>query len=86
MGDNTDNILGLYKLGKVSADKLLNNTETELDMYTIVQKEYEARFGSYWKMFLHENARLLWMLRNEQDDIRDLLNEYEQLRYSNSEL
>jgi hypothetical protein len=49
-------------------------------MYNHVQKHYEDRFGSYWEMFMHENARLLWMLRSEDDDIRKDLMKYEGFR------
>jgi len=69
-GDMTDNILGLFGIGPVSAKKSLKGLTEPLDLYTVVQKKYEERFGNYWEMFLHENARLLWMLRYEGDDIR----------------
>lgn len=81
MGDSTDNILGLFGVGKKSTlvtaiDKIYDTQ----DMYNHVQKHYEDRFGSYWEMFMHENARLLWMLRSEDDDIRKDLMKYEGFR------
>jgi hypothetical protein len=79
-GDPTDNIPGLYRVGPSNAKKLLEGLTEPLSLYSKVQGEYEARFGSYWRMFMHENARLLWMLRSEDDDIRETLDEFENQR------
>lgn len=71
-GDSTDNIPGLYGVGKSST--LLRNIkslDTELDMFILVREEYSKRFGSYWKSFLIENARLLWILREEGEDVAE---------------
>ena len=60
-GDATDNILGLFKVGaKASCVKAIDDLDYELDMYCLVYKEYESRFGSYALKFLEENAKLLW--------------------------
>ena len=77
MGDAVDNIPGLYRVGQVSAKKLLGEASGPLDWFIVCQQQYEARFGSYWRQFLWENARLLWMLRKEDDDIRDFLKQLE---------
>lgn len=79
-GDATDNIPGLYMVGPVKAKKLLDGLTEPLSLYSVVHREYQLRFGSYWRMFMHENARLLWMLRTPTDDIRETLDEYERLR------
>jgi 5'-3' exonuclease len=79
-GDSTDNIPGLYRVGSVAAKKLLSGLTEPLSMYVVVQEQYEVRFGSYWKLFMHENARLLWMKRTEDDDIREWLDELEEER------
>jgi hypothetical protein len=77
-GDATDNIPGLYGLGaKSTAVTGLRELTEPLSMYAHVQKRYEDRFGSYWKMFMHENARLLWMMRTEDDDVRVWLDSLE---------
>lgn len=65
-GDSTDNIPGLFGVG--SSSKLLEHVSdcsVERDMFCIARREYEKRFGSYWKAFLLENGRLLWMRREE---------------------
>lgn len=66
-GDASDNIPGLYRVGKVTAAAKLAALETEKEMFSLVQKMYEDRFGSYWELFLLENARLLYLLRSEDD-------------------
>lgn len=73
-GDATDNIPGLYGVGKSST--LLRNIkslDSELSMFLLVREEYSKRFGSYWKTFLIENARLLWILREEGEDVAERL-------------
>ncbi len=80
MGDPVDNIPGLYMIGMIKAEKLLGEASEPLDWYSVAQHQYEVRFGSYWKLFMHENARLLWMMRTEEDDIRDWLNDLETAR------
>jgi len=60
-GDKVDNIIGLQGIGPVKSKKLLADCNTELEMYETVLKEYngdEAR--------VLENARLLWILREEK--------------------
>ena len=80
-GDSVDNILGIFGMGPKSAAVLrLKDMEDTIDMYLNVQLEYEKRFGNYWKMFMYENARLLWMLRTEDDDIRNFLEKLESQR------
>ena len=67
-GDSTDNILGLYGVGRSS--KLLDDlarSDNELDMYRTVRTQYEKRFGSYWKKFLWENGALLWIKRSQSE-------------------
>ena len=65
-GDSTDNIPGLYGVGRTSAHvKRIDSLDSELDMYSSVKHQYELRFGFYWPQFLYENAKLLWMLRSE---------------------
>lgn len=68
-GDSVDNIPGLYGVG--SSSQLVRNVHAATDehsMYEIVRVAYEARFGSYWKKFLEENAQLLWILRTQDKE------------------
>ena len=68
-GDSVDNIPGLYGVGyKSSLISRVREAENELDCFKIVKEQYELRFGTYWDMFMCENGKLLWMLRDEDDD------------------
>ena len=62
IGDTTDNIKGIYGIGKVKAGKLLDNVYDELEMFDIVRDIYQddAR--------LLLNGRLLW-IRREKDEL-----------------
>ena len=67
-GDTADNIPGLYNVGSKSASvKRVYQCGSELSMFLVVKDEYEKRFGSYWDVFLGENADLLWLWREDQD-------------------
>lgn len=83
IGDPVDNILGLYGIGpKSSCVDQLNDVADEVEMFSIVKREYVRRFGAYWKLFLEETGTLLWLLRFEGDSFKDRLewlleNEYQ---------
>lgn len=79
-GDMTDNIRGLYNVGHTSAQAALRGVTDEQELYDIVQKWYEKRFSNYWDLFLHETARMIWMLESPDDDIRVRLRELEERR------
>lgn len=65
-GDSVDNIPGLFGVGKSSTTlRAIDAASTSFEMYSIVLSEYTKRFGNYAEQFLLENARLLWMLREE---------------------
>ena len=60
-GDKVDNIKGLQGIGPVKSKKLLADCTTELEMYEAVLKAYD---GDEARVL--ENARLLWILREEK--------------------
>ena len=60
MGDAADNIIGLYKVGPVRADKMLDGCRTEQDLYDRCVAAYSGD-----KDRVIENARLLWLRRFE---------------------
>jgi len=59
-GDAADNIKGLLRVGPVKADKLLEGLTEEKDLYEAVVKAYDGDKGR-----VLENARLLWLRREE---------------------
>lgn len=59
-GDRTDNIIsGLHRMGPVTAGKIINDLETEWDMYEACRYTYNDDER------LHMNCQLLWILREE---------------------
>jgi hypothetical protein len=62
MGDPTDNIIGLHKVGPKKAEKILETCTNEKEMYWAVRAAYSVEFGEdKCDDRLIENARLLWM-------------------------
>jgi 5'-3' exonuclease len=59
-GDAADNIKGIFKVGPVKADKILEGITEEKDLYEAVVKAYDGD-----KERVLENARLLWLRRYE---------------------
>jgi DNA polymerase-1 len=59
-GDRADNIVGLYRVGPVKAEKMLQNCDTEGDLWDAVLKAYDGDLDR-----VVENARLLWLRREE---------------------
>jgi 5'-3' exonuclease len=70
VGDSTDNIKGLYKIGPVKAYKLLYEAQNEDQLLAIVRGMYEEFYAENATERLLENARLLWMVNelNEQGE------------------
>ena len=59
-GDAADNIKGIFKVGPVKADKILEGITEEKELYEAVVKAYDGN-----KERVLENARLLWLRREE---------------------
>lgn len=62
-GDTVDNIQGLKGQGDKAAFKCLEGCTTEREMYEAVRALYEEKVGEDWLALLKENAYLLWMVR-----------------------
>jgi 5'-3' exonuclease len=59
-GDKADNIIGLYGIGPVKANKILEDTETVEGMYEACLRSYNGEEDR-----VIENGRLLWLRRYE---------------------
>jgi 5'-3' exonuclease len=59
-GDTADNIVGLYRVGPAKAEKMLTGCKTEDDLWEAVVKAYDGDVDR-----VIENARLLWLRREE---------------------
>lgn len=58
MGDRSDNVVGLYRVGPKTAESMLSECKTEHEMYEAVVKAYSEDVER-----VIENARLLWLRR-----------------------
>lgn len=66
-GDPTDNIKGLYGIGKKKAEKILTACTTEEECFEVVMTKYEEYYGEEEGIKrLSENGALLWMLRIDE--------------------
>lgn len=73
MGDPTDNIPGIKKLGPVKAYDLLNLTEED-EAFTIVYDEYVTFYGKdSAQSILEEVADLIWICRKDGETGREYL-------------
>lgn len=70
MGDRVDNIEGLPKCGPVKADKILGDTQIPAEMFKAVREAYRGFYGdaALADEKLLENARLLWMVRELNEE------------------
>lgn len=59
-GDRADNIVGLYRIGPVKAEKMLEGCDDEEGLWDAVLKAYDGDLDR-----VVENARLLWLRRKE---------------------
>lgn len=63
-GDATDNIQGIPGTGVKTAEKLLQNCDTDEEAWNIVKQQYEEAYGSYaGESTALEMARLVYILK-----------------------
>lgn len=67
-GDNVDNIPGLRGGGPVLAFKSLADLGTEELLFECVAGLYEAEYGEDWRAEFQEQADLLWMIRELDEE------------------
>lgn len=67
-GDSVDSIPGLPRGGPVLAYNTLKDCETEEELLFAVKSLYVNKFGDAWKENMLEQGRLLWMVRELDED------------------
>jgi DNA polymerase-1 len=60
MGDSADNIIGIKGVGPVKAARMLEDVDTEVDMFNVCVEAYEGNVDR-----VVENGRLLWLRRHK---------------------
>lgn len=68
VGDTVDNIPGCPKVGPKKAFAILSQCNTKKEAECAVQASYQAVYGDDWFTYLQENAKLLWMARELNED------------------
>lgn len=63
VGDTVDNIGGVKGRGPVFAFNLLKNAVSVRQCYELVAEKYLQAWGDEWKVKFREQANLLWMVR-----------------------
>jgi hypothetical protein len=67
-GDAVDNIQGIKGCGDKVAYKCLESCNTSREMYEAVRNLYQEKVGDNWLDLLKENAYLLWMVLELNED------------------
>lgn len=70
VGDTVDNIPGCPKVGPVKAHQLLSGCSTKREHEQAVIDAYKNVYGEGFQPFLEEQSKLLWMVRELDEDGR----------------
>lgn len=73
IGDSVDNIPGCPGIGPKTAIKLLRDAESEGELYDVVLAQYEEKFPENALEELLEQAHLLWMVREVDDEGKPIM-------------
>lgn len=67
-GDAVDNIPGLPRCGAAKAFEALEDKDCEADFFRAVADLYEGKYGDGWRDELNEQAQLLWMVQELDEE------------------
>ena len=68
VGDSVDNIPGLLRYGPKKAFDLLGECGSEEELFRVVSCEYEKLHEGKWREYYNEQATLLWMIQEINED------------------
>lgn len=68
VGDTVDNIAGCRKIGTKKAMKALGPLNTKKEHEDCIIELYKKQWGAEWKEKLEEMSKLLWMVRQLNED------------------
>ena len=68
VGDSSDNIPGIYKVGPKTATKMLAPCHTNEQARDVVQQAYKKEYGDKWELAYREVGALLYIRRYELGD------------------
>lgn len=72
-GDTADNIPGLPRVGKATAEQLLFGTTCNAEAAAVVRGKYNEVLGEEWRATFAEQAVLLWMRTDRDAHLLDVL-------------
>lgn len=73
MGDPVDNIPGLPNNGPRKAYNALSDLQTYEEMEKVVSEAYRAFYGDSWKEEMEEQAKLVWMVRELDEEGKPIM-------------
>lgn len=69
-GDGVDNVGGIKGKGPMFAYNLINDATSPRECYELVAEKYVQAWGEGWKTKMREQAQLLWMVRELDEEGR----------------
>lgn len=81
MGDSVDNIPGIPRVGPSKTFELLSELDAYEDMLKAVRDAYRDKYGDEWDVHFLEQAQLLWMVRELDEDGKPVMFEIPEWLY-----